>query len=63
MKNLLNYFTKYKYLNKTVIHFSTHGCMGIEHEFEWIGIIVDTLEKFEGKLFYKVEILKDKITY
>lgn len=50
------------HINKTVIHFTTHGCMGTVHEFDWIGKIVDiTYPKHcDGKLFYKVQILKDR---
>lgn len=49
-------------MGKTVIHFTTHGCMGTEHEFDYIGKIADTVypEHCAGNKFYKVEILKDK---
>lgn len=50
------------YMNKTVIHFTTHGCMGTDHRFDWIGKIVGiTYPKHcQGSMFYKVKVLKDQ---
>lgn len=47
---------------KTVIHFTTHGCMGTEHEFDYIGTIVGKVYPpiGDGKLFYKIKVLKSK---
>lgn len=49
-------------IGKTVIHFTTHGCQGQDNEFDFIGTIVDTTypKYCNGKMFYKVEILKGK---
>lgn len=62
MKNLLNIFKRDKFLNKTVIHFSTHGCMANIEEFEWIGKIVGKTypKSCDGKLFYQIKVLKCK---
>lgn len=55
-------------MGKTVIHFTTHGCMATIHEFDYIGKIVDSFIK-EDKMvmnlvsrhkFYKVKVLKDR---
>lgn len=50
-------------IGKTVIHFTTHGCMGQIHEFDFIGKIVDVdfIQNYGShgpKKFYKVEVLK-----
>lgn len=55
-------------IGQTVVHFVTHGCMGTEHEFNYIGIIVDS-EPTEDNIYikghgigvyYKVRALKDQ---
>ncbi len=46
-----------KNIGKTVIRFSTHGCMGQVDEFDYLGTIKDIVYHDEHK-FYKVEILK-----
>ena len=50
---------------KTVIHFTTHGCMGEQHEFDYIGVIVGKTypRHCDGKMFYKVKVLKNKNGY
>ena len=49
---------------RTVIHFTSHGCMGNIHEFDWIGIVVGTSYPFsDDKMFYKVKILKNNKGY
>ena len=47
-------------IGKTVIHFTTHGCMATIHEFDYIGVIVDSAypEQFDGKMVYVVDVLK-----
>lgn len=47
-------------IGKTVIHFSTHGCMAQIEEFDYIGEIVDTTypRYCDGKKFYKVSVFK-----
>lgn len=47
-------------IGKTVIHFTTHGCMAHVHEFDYIGRIVEPTypKNCDGKKFYKVQILK-----
>lgn len=55
-------------IGKTVIHFTTHGCMANIHEFDYIGKIVDSFVKEQEMVmnlvsrhkFYKIKILKDK---
>jgi len=49
-------------IGKTVIHFTTHGCMGQIDEFDYIGTIVGVTypKNCSGKKFYKVEVLKCK---
>lgn len=47
-------------MGKTVIHFTTHGCMATEHEFDYIGTIVGTAYPAGDRKFYKVKVLKDK---
>ena len=52
-------------LGKTVIHFISHGCMATIHEFDYIGIIVERAypEHCNGKMYYRVKVLKDKSGY
>ncbi|MES2428290.1 MAG: hypothetical protein V4560_15020 [Bacteroidota bacterium] len=64
---LLNFFRKAKavvdpMIGQTIIHFTTHGCQATEHEFDYIGKIVGTTypRLCQGKMFYKVEVLKDR---
>jgi hypothetical protein len=47
-------------IGKTVIRFTTHGCMGQTDEFDFIGKIVGIAypKHCDGKKFYKVEVLK-----
>ena len=47
-------------IGKTVIHFTTHGCMAHIDEFDYVGKIVEPTypKNCDGKKFYKVEILK-----
>jgi hypothetical protein len=54
-------------IGKTLIHYTTHGCMATIHEFDYIGTITEVVWKDDwvGKYkrqhkFYKVEVLKDK---
>ena len=49
-------------MGKTVIHFTTHGCQATIHEFDYIGIIIDTTypRYCDGKKFYVVKVLKDR---
>lgn len=63
MKQLIEKFIEAPLkMNKTVIHFTTHGCMAQIHEFDWIGKIVGTEypTHCDGKMFYKVKVLKDQ---
>jgi hypothetical protein len=48
-------------VGKTVVHFTTHGCMAHIHEFDFIGKIIGITYPplCAGKKFYKVEVLKD----
>ena len=46
-------------MGKTVIHFTTHGCMATEHEFNCIGTIIGTEYLGTNKL-YRVKVLKNK---
>ena len=47
-------------MGKTVIHFTTHGCMATIHEFDYIGKIVDVEYKEDDRYkMYKVEVLKN----
>lgn len=50
---------------RTVVHFKSHGCIGHIHDFNWIGIIVGTTypKSCDGKMFYKVKVLKNKNGY
>lgn len=47
-------------IGKTIVHFISHGCMAEQHEFDYIGTIVEvTTRKNCGNLkFYKVEVWK-----
>lgn len=49
-------------IGQTIIAFTTHGCMGSIHEFDYIGTIVDTTypRLCDGKKFYRVKVLKDR---
>lgn len=49
-------------IGKTVIHFTTHGCMATIHEFDFIGTVVDVVhpEHCRNEKFYKVQVLKSK---
>jgi hypothetical protein len=46
------------YIGKTVIRFTTHGCMAQIHEFDYIGTIVDFKINSAGLKLYIVDILK-----
>ena len=53
-------------IGKTVIRFTTHGCMATIHEFDYIGVIVEKRNaKYcgDGKMFYRVKVLKNKNGY
>lgn len=47
-------------IGKTVIHFTTHGCMAQIEEFDYIGEIVGICypKHFQGSMFYEVKVLK-----
>jgi hypothetical protein len=47
-------------MGKTVIHFTTHGCMATIHEFDYIGTIVNSSIKEGRYKMYQVKVLKDK---
>ena len=48
------------FIGKTVIHFTTHGCMATEHEFDYIGTIIEAERHLtNGQKMYAVKILKD----
>ena len=50
-------------IGKTVIHFTTHGCMATIHEFDYIGKIIgiESHKDFSGgKFLYVVKVLKDR---
>jgi len=49
-------------IGKTVIRFTTHGCMATIHEFDYIGIIVGCEYPIhcDGKMYYKIKVLKSK---
>lgn len=52
-------------IGQTVIHFISHGCMGTEEEFDYIGKIIGIADPgyYSGStppLFYKVKIEKGK---
>jgi spore coat polysaccharide biosynthesis protein SpsF (cytidylyltransferase family) len=56
-------FNKFKklvdpYVGKTVIRFTTHGCMAQIHQFDYIGTIVDFKRNDSGLKLYIVEVLK-----
>lgn len=68
---LLKLFSKVKHkvsevidplMGHTVIHFTSHGCMGTIEKFDYIGKIVGkTYPRLcDGKMFYKIEVLKDQ---
>ena len=44
-------------INKMVIHFTTHGCMAQQHEFDFIGKI-DGVEYRDEHKFYRVKVLR-----
>lgn len=46
-------------VGKTVIHFTSHGCMGTNDEFDYIGVIID-IKTIRDKLYYEVDLLKNK---
>ncbi len=47
-------------IGKTVLHFTTHGCMGTIHEFDYVGIITDvvTEQGYPVTKTYTINILK-----
>ncbi len=42
-----------------ISHFTTHGCMGNQHDFNYLGIIVDKIFADEGP-FWKIKVLKNR---
>ncbi len=62
MINIFHLFNLFSKKGKTVIHFTTHGCMGNIHEFNYIGVITGiTYPRLcNGSMFYKIKVLKNK---
>lgn len=51
-------------IGKTVIHFTTHGCMGQDHQFYYFGKIIEPCYPTNDKSlkYYKIEVLKYQST-
>ena len=46
------------YIGKTVIRFTTHGCMAQNQEFDYIGTIIGSYKRPDGSKMYEVVVLK-----
>jgi len=45
---------------KKIIKFTTHGCMGNDHEFDYIGVIIGK-KRLDGSKYLEVKVLKDNM--
>ena len=60
-----NLFTVFKnaidpFIGKTVVRFTTHGCMGQDQEFSYVGTIVGSKVSWQGYKEYILEAYKDE---